>query len=228
MGMLTRVCDIVNSNINSALDKAEDPEKLIKQMVREMEDTLIEIKAACASVMASRKRAQRDIDRTQGRARHWASRAELAMDRAREDLAREALKAKRQYADEAEIVQREIDQLDVVVGQYKGDIVQIEEKLGSAREKQRVLVQRHIHAVQRRRAEREIRRLDSSEAILHFEEFQSRLDRAEAEADLVNYGHTKTRTLEDEFAEMEKDEVIEAELAALKKSRKPEEASTTA
>lgn len=228
MGIVTRVRDIVNANINSALEKAEDPEKLLKQMVGEMEDTLVEIKAACASVMASRKRAERDLDRVEDRARSWAGRAQLAIDRGKEGLAREALLAKRRYVDEGGVTRGELEQLNTLVDQYKGDIIQIEEKLGTAREKQRVLMQRHIHAVQRRRAEREIRRFDTPGTLVRFEEFQHRLDRVEAEADLVNYGRPRVRTLEDEFAEMERDEAVEEELAALKQTRQPEEATTSA
>ena len=146
MGIFTRVRDIVNSNINSALDKAENPEKLIKQMIREMEDTLVEIKAACAGAMAGRKKAERDANDATSLVKHWTERAELAVTHGRENLAREALRAKQRFTNEAETTQTVIDQLVGLVDQYKSDIVQIENKLQSAREKQRVLVQRHVHA----------------------------------------------------------------------------------
>lgn len=215
MGIYTRVRDIVNANVNAVLDKAEDPEKLVKLMIREMEDTLIEIKASCAGTMAAKKRAQREWDSANSRAQHWASRAELAVSRDRESLAREALRAKRRYESEAEAIAREVDQLAPLVDQYKDDINKIQDKLDTARERQRVLVQRHIHAVHRRRAEQEIRRLDSTEVLIRFEEFEQRLDQAEAEAELVNYGHPARGSLEDQFAQMESDEAIEEELQAL-------------
>ena len=217
MGIFTRVRDILNSNINSALDKAEDPEKLVKQMIREMEDTLVEIKAACAGAMASQKKAERELDRSGRAAERWASRAELAIARGREELARKALYSKRQYEEEFEATRAESAKLSGLVEEYKGDIIQIEEKLSSAQERQRVLVQRHIHAVQKKRAQHEIRRFDSSRAIIHFEEFANRVDRADAESKLVNYGRPKS--LEEEFTRIERDEAIEEELAALKQGQ---------
>ena len=99
MGIFTRFRDIVSSNINAMLDRAEDPEKLIKLMIREMEDTLIELKAACAGVIAGRKKLQRRLDNLVSRQEQWQTRANLAVDRGRDDLAREALNEKRRFAD---------------------------------------------------------------------------------------------------------------------------------
>jgi phage shock protein A len=216
MGIFTRARDIVNSNINAALDKAENPEKLLRHMVREMEDTLVEIKAACAGAMAGRKKAERDADEANSLAKHWTERAEMALERGRENMAREALHAKQRYVGDAESTQNVIDQLNGLVDQYKSDILQIENKLQGAREKQRVLVQRHKHSVQRKRAQLEIRKLDTSNAMNRFEEFESRLDRAEAEGELVNFGRPKPHSLEQEFVKLERDESIESELEALK------------
>ena len=218
MGIFTRVRDILNSNINSALDKAEDPEKLVRQMIREMEDTLVEIKAACAGAMASQKKAERDMDSSAREKARWESRAELAVDRGREELARKALQTKRQYEDDLEAMRVDAERLGGLVAEYKSDIVQIEDKLGTAQERQRVLVQRHIHAVQKKRAQRDLRRFDSSGAIVRFEEFTNRVDRADAEAELMNYGRPKS--LEEEFSQIERDESIEEELAALKEKRR--------
>ena len=91
MGIFTRVRDIINANLNAMLDKAEDPEKLAKLMIREMEDTLVEIKASCAGSMAKKKRIERELQGVQERAREWRDRAQLAISKGREDLAREAL-----------------------------------------------------------------------------------------------------------------------------------------
>lgn len=220
MGIFTRVRDIVNSNINAALDKAENPEKLIKQMIREMEDTLVEIKAACAGAMAGRKKAERDADEALVLVKHWTDRAELAVSHGRENLAREALRAKQRFTVEGESTQNVIDQLAGLVDQYKSDIVQIENKLQGAREKQRVLVQRHVHAVQHKKVQLEIRKLDTSGVMVRFDEFEQRLDRAEAEGDLVNFGRPKPYSLELEFVDLERDETIEDELKALKEKMK--------
>jgi len=216
MGIFTRFRDIVSANINAMLDKAEDPEKLIKLMIREMEDTLIEIKASCAGVMANRNRVQRQLDETRSREMSWQERAELAVNKGRDDLAREALVEKRRYGDRASALDKELIEFDAMVEQYQDDIRQLEEKLGSARERQRVLVQRHIHANRKKRAQEEIRRIDSSDAIFKFEELENRIERMEAEADLVNFG--RKPDLEAEFDSLLVDEDIEKELQGLKTS----------
>ncbi len=216
MGIFTRFRDIISSNINAMLDKAEDPEKLIRLMIREMEDTLVEIKASCAGVMASSKKVQRQLDEVLAREKHWKDRAGLAVNKGRDDLAREALVEKRRYSDRADTFEKELIEYKALIEQYQDDIRQLEDKLGTAREKQRVLVQRHIHANGKKRAQQEIRRMDSSEAILRFEEFENRIERMEAEADMVNFG--RKPTLEGEFDMLLVDEDIEKELRTLKSS----------
>jgi phage shock protein A len=214
MGIFTRFRDIVSSNISAMLDKAEDPEKLIKLMIREMEDTLVELKASCAGVMANRKKVQRQFDEVQSRAEYWGNNAKLAVEKGRDDLAREALVEKRRYVDRIGALEQELLEDNGLVEQYQEDITQLEEKLRGAREKQRMLVQRHIRAQRKKRAQEEIRRIDSSEAVFKFEQIENRIERMEAEADLVNYGR-KPR-LEGEFDSLLVDEEIEKELQNLK------------
>lgn len=214
MGIFTRVRDIISSNINAMLDKAEDPEKLVRLMIREMEDTLVEIKASCAGAMAAKKKIEREAEDVRGREKGWADKAQLAVDKGREDLAREALIEKRRYRMRAEALEKELYQCAELVEQYQSDIMQLEDKLAAARERQRVLVQRHIHAEKKKRAQRDIRKLDTSDAFVRFEAFENRIERMEAEADLVNFG--RKPSLEDEFAQLGVDEEIEKELAELK------------
>jgi len=216
MGIFTRLSDIISSNINAMLDKAEDPEKLIRLMIQEMEDTLVEIKASCAGVMATKKRVQRELEEARTRARQWGEKAQLAVNKGREDLAREALLEKRRYRERANALEKELSQCDALVEQYQADMSQLEDKLGAAREKQRLLVQRHIHAQRRKRARQEIRRLDTADALIRFEQLENRIERMEAEADLVNFG--RKPPLEAEFARLEGDEEIEKELQTLKTS----------
>jgi phage shock protein A len=225
MGIFSRFRDIINSNISAMLDKAEDPEKLIKLMIREMEDTLVEIKASCAGVMANSKKAQRQMEEIRSREKYWEERATLAVTKSRDDLAREALVEKRRYADRAEALLQESIKFDALVEQYQDDIRQLEEKLESAREKQRILVQRHIRANRKKRAQEEIRRFDSSEAILKFEDLENRIERMESEADLVNFG--KKPAVEAEWESLLVDEEIEKELQTLKSSIKKENEGTS-
>jgi phage shock protein A len=214
MGIFTRFRDIISSNINTILDKAEDPEKLIKLMIREMEDTLVEIKAACAGAMASNKKVQRQLDTLRDRIRYWEEKAALAIKKGRDNLAREALVEKRRYTRRVDGLENEITEHNLLIEQYQDHIRQLEDKLKSARDKQRLLVQRHIHANRKRQAQEEVRRVDSSEAMLKFDELENRIERMEAEADLVNFG--KKTALEAEFDTLGVDEEIEKELQALK------------
>jgi len=224
MGIFTRFRDIISSNINAMLDRAEDPEKLIKLMIREMEDTLVEIKAACAGAMASSKKVQRQLQALHSRVNYWEEKAELAVTKDRDDLARDALVEKRRYARRTEGLENEVADHELLIEQYQGDIRQLEEKLKSARDKQRILVQRQIHASKKRRAQEEIQRIDSSGAMMKFDELENRIERMEADADLVNFG--KKSSLEDEIDRLSVDEEIEKELQALKEpvSKKDESA----
>lgn len=214
MGVFSRVRDIISSNINAMLDKAEDPEKLVRLMIREMEETLVEIKASCAQTIAAKKRVERMQEEVADRADGWGRKASLAVNKGREDLAREALLEKRRYRERADALDAEVAQLNGIVEHYQNDIVQLEEKLATARDKQRLLVQRHARATGSRRAQENIRKLDTSDALLRFDKFENRIERMEAEADLVNYG--RKPGLAEQFASLETDEGIERELAALK------------
>jgi phage shock protein A len=215
MGIFTRFRDIVNSNISSMLDRAEDPEKLIKLMILEMEDTLIELKAACAGVMADNKKIERRLQGLDRRVEYWENKADLAVQKRRDDLAREALLEKRRNSQRALSLTNELTEHVALLEQYKDDIRQLEDKLKTARDKERLLVQRHIHAAGKMRAQEEIRRMDSADAIFKFEELEHRIDQMESEADLVNFG--RKPTLEDELERLSLDEEIESQLKALKK-----------
>jgi phage shock protein A len=214
MGIFTRFRDIVGSNINAMLDRAEDPEKLIRMMIQEMEDTLIELKAACAGVMADSKRVEHQQQANANRIKYWDDNAKLAVDKGREDLAREALIEKRRFVQRTESLALESAEHQDLLAQYQDDIRQLEDKLKSAREKERLLVQRHIYATRKKRAQQEIRRMDNTDTILKFEELEHRIDHMGAEADLVNFG--RQPNLQDELERLSMDEEIEKELRSLK------------
>ncbi len=225
MGIFTRFRDIISSNINAMLDRAEDPEKLIKLMIREMEDTLVEIKAACAGVMAESKKIQREREQLDSRANYWQDKAETAVAKGRDELAREALIEKRRYDRRGQKLESDMHEHKDLINQYQNDIQQLEDKLNAARDKQRMLVQRHIHARRKMRAQREIRRVDGSEAMLKFEGLEQRIDRMESEAELVNFG--KKTSLEQEFDKLGANEDIEKELKALKTAKSKGAQSST-
>ncbi|MBW2368422.1 MAG: PspA/IM30 family protein [Deltaproteobacteria bacterium] len=214
MGIFTRFRDIISSNFNAMLDKAEDPEKLIRLMIREMEDTLVEIKAACAGTMAGSKKVQRELTDVNVKIKLWEDRAVLAVERARDDLAREALMEKRRHTDRRKSLNRELTELTRLVEQYKADISKLEDKLSGAREKQRLLVQRHIRAMRKRRAEAEIRRIDGMDSVLRMEKLEGRIEQMEAEAELVNFGRKPATEMA--FEDLTMDNDIETELEGLK------------
>ncbi|MEM7394002.1 MAG: PspA/IM30 family protein, partial [Verrucomicrobiota bacterium] len=185
MGIFTRVKDIINSNINAMLSKAEDPEKLIRLMIQEMEDTLVEVKSSCAGAIASRKKLERELKQVEEKGAQWEDRARLAVDKGREDLAREALLEKRRFTERLDLLRNEQLEADDLVKQYQKDIEQLEEKICRARDKQRMLVQRHIHADRKKKAQTGIRKMEVSDTLVKIDQFENRIERMEAEADLV-------------------------------------------
>jgi phage shock protein A len=218
MGIFTRFKDIVNSNLSAMLDRAEDPEKLIRLMIGEMEETLVELKASCAGLMAEQKKLARREGEARAQAGLWAERAAMAVDKGREDLAREAIVEQQAAAKRADALSGEVERFDALVDQARGDIVQLEDKLAQARERQRSLVQRQRRAQDRKRARTDADRSEAADAMLRFEKFEQRIERMEAEAEMS--GPQRRGTLEDEFARLEHDESVELELARLKDSRK--------
>ncbi|MCK9241038.1 PspA/IM30 family protein [Desulfocurvus sp.] len=214
MGVFNRFKDIVSSNISALLDGAEDPRKLIRLMVREMEETLVELKAGCAGIMAERKALEREREAVAEAAAKWHARAELAVDKGREELAREALLEKNAHLRRQDALDAQAAHLEALVGQAREDIARLEDKLASAREKQRLLEQRHARARSRTRAGQTLTRADSSDAMRRFDDFESRIERLESEAELAAPG--RGGQLEQEFALLEKDDIIAAELAEMK------------
>jgi phage shock protein A len=223
MHIFTRFRDIIQSNINAMLDQAEDPEKMIKLIIQEMEETEIEIKASCASTMAARKTAERNLENRRRQAEEWEKRARLAVEKGREDLAREALTQKHQLLEGSAAAETEISELQEIIRRYQSEISQLEEKLLGAREREQVLAQRHTQARQRTKSQEQIRKAESHLTIARLERFEQQIERMEAQADLVNYG--KGISLEKQFVDLERSDQIEADLNNLKRSLQKESTS---
>ncbi len=216
MGIFTRFHDIISSNLNAMLDKAENPEKMIRMMIREMEETLVELKANCAGTMAECKRLHRERDHTRHIVEKWEQRAELAVGKNHEELAREALREKHREQAHVQALERELAGCEALVTQAQDDIVVLEGKLAATREKQGLLTQRQTHAVTRCQARMDASRSEGYDAVRRFEELEQRVERMEAEADMAgapSYGGT----LESQFADLEGTEQVEEELAALRR-----------
>jgi phage shock protein A len=214
MGVFRRVRDIINSNINSVLDKAEDPEKLVRLMIQEMDETLVEVKSACAGAMAAQKRVRRQLKQVKEKKNQWGERARLAVDKDRDDLARDALRQQRECRERVEDLEDELSELDSVVGRYQEDIRAIEEKIAEARERQRMLLQRRTRAQRSKEARQKIREYDAADAMARFESVERRIDRLDEDAEAFRTSYS--RSLEQEFEDFLDDQEIEDQLRALK------------
>jgi len=214
MSVFSRFTDIINANINSLLEKAEDPEKIIRLMIQEMEDTLVEIRSAAAKCIADRKEQRRYAEFLEREQRGWEKRAELAVRQNREDLARAALAEKQALADEAEQVERESKMLDEQLEKFNSDISQLQSKLTDAKTRQRSIVIRHKTASSQLAARKHIHDDTIDEMLFRFENAERRIDRVEAQGESLNMGRSKD--LAEEIAGLEDDDRVEDALAALK------------
>lgn len=214
MGIFSRFSDIVNSNINSILEKAEDPEKIVRLMIQEMEDTLVEIRSAAAKCIADRKELGRHIEHLEHEQEEWSRRAELAVRREREDLARAALTEKQAIGDQVQRMQAELENLDGQLDKFNADITQLQSKMNDAKTRQRSIVIRHKTASSQLSARKHIHSDQLDEMMFRFENAERRIDRMESEAEAISMG--RGRNLADEIAGLEDDDRVEAELADLK------------
>jgi phage shock protein A len=214
MSVFSRFTDIINANINSLLEKAEDPEKIIRLMIQEMEDTLVEIRSSAAKCIADRKEQRRYAEFLEREQKGWAKRAELAMRQGREDLARAALTEKQTLADEVEQTEREIKMLDGQMDKFNSDISQLQSKLSDAKTRQRSIVIRHKTATTQLAARKHIHDDKIDEMLFRFENAERRIDSVEAQGESLDIGRRKG--LAEEIAGLEDDERVEDALTALK------------
>lgn len=221
MGVFSRFMDIINSNINSLLDHAEDPEKMIKLMINEMEDTIIEIKTNCAAAIGAENTAKRKVAELEGLVDRWQKRAELAIEKGRDDLAREALIEKKRLSSELERLRAESERYDQLVAKYKGDISKLEEKLASAKAKyQSMREQAAREAEERRKAQGPYTytynwssKNKDADPVDRFSKMEEHIDKMH---ERKNQGADNKDT-ESRFKDLEQQDEIESELEQLKK-----------
>lgn len=215
MSIFSRIGEIINANINAMLDKAEEPEKMVRLMIHEMEDTLTEVKSSAAEIIAERIRLERALKESRKNSAEWQARAELALSKDREDLAREALERKLSYDARSLDNEARLRRADEDVRQYQEDIARLEEKLKGAYSRKKELLANIQRVQQRQRVEEQIYRVNTSGA---FERFDTYADRLEANLE-VNRSRTEDQ-LARKFHELEHSGDIEAELAKLRNQRK--------
>ncbi len=214
MSIFSRLSDIINANINTLLEKAEDPEKIIRLMIQEMEDTLVEIRSAAAKCIADRKEHGRHISFLEREQSEWARRAELAVRRDREDLARAALAEKQAISDRIEHLHEEVKLLDQQLEKFNGDITKLQSKLTDAKKRQRSIVVRHQTATTQLAARKHIHDDRIDEMLYRFENAERKIDRVESESEALDMG--RRRSLADQIAGLEQDDRVEAALQELK------------
>ena len=214
MGVFSRLSDIINSNINAMLDHAEDPQKIVRLIIQEMEDTLVEVRANAARALAEKKEISRKKAEFDARAQEWGAKAELAVQKGREDLARGAISARHKAEEMIGLFDKELATIDQTVDKTAADLEQLQSKLKEARAKQRSLELRRQSASDSVRVARQVHDGRIEEALARFDHYERRIDELEADAQSMSMGRAKS--LDEEFAELEAEDAVSAELNAIK------------
>jgi len=215
MGIFTRFSDIVNSNINAILDKAEDPEKIVRLMIQEMEDTLVEVRSAAARSIADKKDLNRKLERLEADQRDWDAKAEMALRKGREDLAKAALVEKSRATAAAEAIREDYSAIDDGLSKLNVDIARLEAKLQDAKARQKTLLARHKTASSRLEARKKLHDYKIDDAMIRFEQYTRRIDDIEGRVEAYDLGLPKD--LGHEFASLEAEESVAKELDDLKR-----------
>ena len=215
MGIFTRFSDIVNSNINAILDKAEDPEKIVRLMIQEMEDTLVEVRSAAARSIADKKDLNRKLETLEGEIADWDSKAELAVRKGRDDLAKAALVEKARISSAADAVKADYAAIDDGLTKLNDDIARLESKLEDAKARQKALLSRHKTANSRLAARKRIHDYKIDDAMVRFEAYTRRIDDVEGKVEAYDMGLPKD--LNHEFASLEAEEAVKEEFDELKR-----------
>jgi phage shock protein A len=214
MGIFSRFADIVNSNINALIDKAEDPEKLIRLIVQEMEDTLVEVRTTSARTIAEKKELTRRIGQLRSEAEEWERKAELAINKQREDLAKAALSERNKAAAIADEIQLDLTRIEDELTRLSNEVTQLQDKLNDARTRQKALIMRHKTTSSRLKVKQSLYDTSAEDAVTRFDRFERKLDELESEVEAYDLGRNKN--LADEINDLEKQEEIDQQLAELK------------
>ena len=220
MGMFSRINDIVQANINAMLDKAEDPEKIIRLIIQEMEETLVEVRTDAARYIAQQKTLNRHIDATSKQVNGWQDKAQLAMNNDKESLAKAALVEKQKYVAKLTSLEEQQAHLSETIEKIQQDTSRLNTKLAEAKAKQKTLVQRKNTAQTRLKVKQADHESKIDDAMMRFENYEQRIDYLEAQVDAYDLSKSsEASSLQAQFDAMENDETIEKELAELKKKK---------
>lgn len=217
MSIFNRLSDIINSNISSLLDKAENPEKMIRMVIQEMEETLVEVRSGTAKVIAEKKTLTRRAEQLKKQANDWEAKAELALSKGREDLAKAALMEKSNINSSVDITEKDLLKLDETLDKLSVEIEQLQAKLNDARARQKTIVMRTTATESRLNVNRQLHSYSIDNAMNKFEYYEKKIDQMEGQMDTI---HMEKRGLQSEFDELEREESIDKELENLKNKLK--------
>lgn len=215
MGIFSRFSDIVNSNINAILEKAEDPEKMVRLMIQEMEDTLVEVRSAAARAIADKKELNRKLGVIEKETADWQDKAELAIRKGRDDLAKAALAEKSRVSEAADALRAQYLAVEEGLGKLNEDIARLEDKLADAKNRQKALIVRHQTATRRLEVRQRIHDYKIEDALVRFEQFERKMENVEGRVEAYDLGRKKD--LAQQFSSLESEESVEKELQELKR-----------
>ncbi len=213
MTIFSRMTDIVNSNINALLDKAEDPEKMVRLIIQEMEEALVEVRSTSARAIADRKELLRRQEWHTAEAAEWERKAEVAVDKGRDDLAKGALGERNKSREAAQALTRELEIVDRTLEKLNTDVGALQAKIKDAKARQSAIVLRGKAARTRLGVRRQLSEHNVDDAIHRFELYERKMDDIEGQIEAYDMGR---KTLAEEISELEHGEVIEDELRELK------------
>ena len=214
MSIFSRLSDIINSNISSLLDKAENPEKMIRMVIQEMEETLVEVRSGTAKVIAEKKTLHRRAEQLRKQADDWQQKAELALSKDREDLAKAALVERASVNATVNLLDGEMVKLDETLDKLSGEIEQLQNKLNDARARQKTIVMRATATQSRVDVSRQLHNFNIDNAMNKFEYYEKKIDLMEGQVDSLNM---ERRGLQNEFDELARKEKIDQELQEIRK-----------
>ena len=217
MGIFSRFTDIINSNINNLLDKAEDPRKMVRLIIQEMEDTLVEVRSTSAKTLADKKELTRKVTQLEAQAEQWQEKAELALSKDRDDLARGALIEKKKCSEGAQALVNELGHTDEHISKLQSEITQLQEKLADAKTRQKAIVLREQTATSRLKVKENIHSNRINDALNRFDHYERKIDDIESQVESYDLG---SKSLADEIADLEGNEKVDDELAELKAKMK--------
>ena len=214
MTIFSRITDIINANLNALLERAEDPPKMIRLMIQEMEDTLVEVRSQSVRSIADKREIERKIERLETSGREWEDKAAFALGKGREDLARSALLVKRKLEDQASLLREELAVIEESLARHGEDLARLQAKIDEAKARKSSIELRMKTAKDRVRVRDALHDGRVDDALQRFGSLERRIDELEAGAEVYDMG--KARTLEQEFAELEADADVAEDLARLK------------